>query len=75
MLVLYPLYQLFNQKETAPLPLVLIAHRDPELNINPRLVSIISMRQVQDVRVNIKFVGCEVHSLGTDGSWTGSTGR
>lgn len=41
-------------KKTVPLPLVLIAHRDPELNINWRLDSIISMQQLQDVQVNIK---------------------
>lgn len=69
------LYQLFNQKETAPLPLVLIAHQDPELSIDQRPVSIISMQRAHDVRVNIKLVGCEARSPGTDRSWTGSTGR
>lgn len=57
------------------LPLVLIAHRNPELYISLSLDSIILMQQVQDVRVNIKFVGREVHSTSTDRSRTGTTGR
>lgn len=57
------------------LPLVLIAHPDPELDIGRSLDSIISMQQPQDVRVNIKFVAGEVHCSSTDASRTGNTGR
>lgn len=45
------------RKKTVPLPLVLIAHWDPEFNINWRLDSIISIQQLQDVHVNIKSLG------------------
>lgn len=57
------------------LPLVLIAHRDPELDVSWSLDSIISMQQLQVVSVNIKFVGHEVHSTSTDRSWTGNNGN
>lgn len=54
---------------------MLIAHRDLELDIGWSLDSIISMQQLQDVCVNIKFVGREVHSSGTDTGRAGKTGR
>ena len=49
---------------------MLIAPRDLELDIGWSLDSIISLQQLQDVRVNIKFAGGEVHSTGTDTSRT-----
>lgn len=57
------------------LPLVLIAHPDPELDIGWSLDSIILMQRLQDVCVNVKFVGREVHSSSTDRNWTGNTGE
>lgn len=57
------------------LPLVLIARRDPELDIGWSLDSIISTQLLQDVCVNIKLLGREVHSSTADRSRTGNTGR